>query len=272
MTIYISDLDGTLLNGDAELSEYTIKTLNAMIAGGINFTVATARTPATAFRILAPLTLRLPIVLMNGVLIYDTEQRRYIKVNKLAPETVASVVVTMRDFEITGFMYELSGGEFMTYHESLEKEPLRDFVEQRIAKYNKAFRHTEGFENISRDDIIYFTLLDTYERLRPVLDALESQPGLNHTFYPDTYRPGLWYLEMFSPAASKQSAVDYLRETPGYERVVGFGDNLNDLPMFAACDVKVAPENANPEVKAAADCICGGSDSDGVVRWLEGNL
>jgi len=63
----------------------------------------------------------------------------------------------------------------------------------------------------------------------------------------------------------------YLWETYGFERIVDFGDNLNDLPMFAACDVKVAVENANPDVKAAADYICGANNNDGVVKWLEEN-
>ena len=41
-TLYISDLDGTLLNPNAELSAYTKDTLNRMIADGLCFSVATA--------------------------------------------------------------------------------------------------------------------------------------------------------------------------------------------------------------------------------------
>jgi len=86
--------------------------------------------------------------------------------------------------------------------------------------------------------------------------------------YEDIYNQGLWYLEVFNELASKKSAVEYLRETFGYERIVGFGDNLNDLPMFEACDVRVAVENARAEVKAAADHICAANHDDGVVKWL----
>ena len=215
--------------------------------------------------------LRLPIVLMNGVLIYDMKRKHYIQVNNLAPKTVAEIINTLRQFEITGFMYELKDGELMTYHESLEEKPLRDFVEERISKYYKTFRHTDGFDQISSENVIYFTLLDRRERLIPVYDALSSQIDLKLTFYEDNYRPGFWYLEIFSDKASKQNAVDHLREVYNFGRIVGFGDNLNDLPMFAACDVKVAAGNAKPEVKAAADYICDTNDNDGVVRWMEEN-
>jgi len=53
-----------------------------------------------------------------------------------------------------------------------------------------------------------------------------------------------------------------------FECVIGFGDNLNDLPMFAACDIKIAVKNAIPVVKAAADYICDTNSNDGVVKWI----
>ena len=267
-TLYISDLDGTLLNKSAELSEYTIKTLNTLIAGGLSFTVATARSPATAGKILENLELRIPIVLMNGVLIFDIDDNRYIKIYKLQPETVAMVNRTLKSHDTTGFVYELKNGELSTYYESLERKPLRDFVEERAVRYNKTFRHTGSFEQISHDHIIYYTLIDLPERLQPVYDALATQSGLNMAMYADNYSRDLWYLELFSADASKQNAVSFLRETYGYDKIVGFGDNLNDLPMFKACDISVAVGNAKPEVSSAADYICDTNENNGVAKWL----
>ena len=270
--LYVSDLDGTLLNRDAELSRYTTVMLNGLLANGLNFSVATARTLASTRIILANLSLHFPIILMNGVLIYDLEKQCYIKAYTLSPESVTMVIRTLRLFDITGFMYELNNEELVTYHECLEQKPLRDFVKERITRYNKTFQHAEGFSFISPENIIYFTLLDTHDRLKSIHDALIAIPGLSLTFYKDNYSPDLWYLELFSDKASKENAVIYLRDTYGYNRVVGFGDNLNDLPMFAACDIKIAVENANPEVKAAADYICDTNDNDGVAKWIEKNL
>lgn len=270
-TLYISDLDGTLLNKSADLSGFTTGALNTMIAGGLCFSIATARTFATVGKILADVTIHLPIILMNGVLIYDMESQRYIQINALAPETAAAVIAALKTFEITGFMYELRDGVLMTYHESLEQKPLRDFVEERVTRYKKSFSHIDSFSAAPLEHIIYFSLLDTQERLRPVHDLLVRQPGLNLTMYKDIYSDGLWYLEIFNGNASKKNAVTHLRTTLGFDRVVGFGDNLNDLPMFEVCDVRVAVRNANPEVKAAADYICGANDEDGVVKWLAEN-
>lgn len=271
-TLYISDLDGTLLNQNAEVSEYTVNALNTMIADGFNFSVATARTAASAFKILDGIQWNIPFVLMNGVLIYCPSQKRYVQIHSLSVKAVREIIAIFKTLCVTGFMYGLKDSKQQTYYESLDRKPLRDFVDERINRYHKKFRQVNSFTDISPENIIYFTLLDTRENIQCVHDALATMTGINYILYKDNYSPDLWYLEIHSDKASKQSGVNYLREMYGYERVVGFGDNLNDLPMFTACDVRIAVENAKPEVKAAADYICGANDNNGVAKWLEENV
>ena len=270
-TLYISDLDGTLLNRSAELSVYTKTTVNSLIAGGLNFTVASARALNSAVRILAGMNLSFPAALMNGVLIYDIARQNYEQIHKFAPESVKALVSAFRETDMTAFMYELKDGEFITHHETLEQQPMRDFVEERIARYRNAFNHTESFESISPENIIFFTLLDTLERIGPVSEAAARIPGISAEMYRDVYNEGLWYLEICHEKASKKNAVTYLRERYGFDRVVGFGDNLNDLPMFEACDIRVAVANAKREIIDAADLVCGANDEDGVAKWLVEN-
>ena len=86
-------------------------------------------------------------------------------------------------------------------------------------------------------------------------------------FYLDVYDDS-WYLEIFSHKASKSNGLRFLREEYGFDEIVAFGDNLNDLPMFEQADIKVAVENARDEVKAAADHIIGTNGEDGVAQWL----
>ena len=47
-TLYISDLDGTLLNSQGKISDYSIKTINNLINEGMIFTYATARSLVSA--------------------------------------------------------------------------------------------------------------------------------------------------------------------------------------------------------------------------------
>ena len=69
--LYISDLDGTLLNTKAEVMPETVRLINEAVAAGAKFSFATARTAVTAVPITSGLNINVPVVLMNGVCVYD---------------------------------------------------------------------------------------------------------------------------------------------------------------------------------------------------------
>ena len=271
-TLYISDLDGTLLNKDAELSEYTIATLNNLIGKGVHFSVATARTAATSVLILERIKINEPVILMNGVLIYDITAKHYIKKEMLEEEKITQILSAMKNLNQTGLMYALSGDELLTYYERIYNDALQNFVNERVRKYNKKFVQIDDFANADTD-IIYFCYMDTNEKIHRLYNEIKTINGLRIEMYQDIYFDGdLWYMEVFNETASKYNAVQFLRKQYGFDKIIGFGDNLNDLPLFAACDECYAVVNAKPDVKEKATAIIGANDEDGVAKWLEDNL
>ena len=269
-TLYISDLDGTLLNRNAELSEYTINSLNKLITNGVHFSVATARTAATSVSMLNRIPINTPIILMNGVLVYDIQTGQYVKKELLEKAKMAQILSVMRRTGLTGLMYALSDDKLVTYYERLDNDALVAFVDERVRKYNKQFTQIDDFATADTD-IIYFCFLDISENIHRLYQEITDTAGLRIEMYQDIYSDDLWYLEIFSDAASKYSAVQFLRRQYGFDKVIGFGDNLNDLPLFAACDECYAVANAKPELKDKATAVVGVNDDDGVAKWLEGN-
>lgn len=268
-TLYISDLDGTLLNSDKELSRYTLDTLNALMEKGLNFTVATARSSASAIKILEDLKLKLPVILMNGVAIYDLQQHKYIKTEVIQGQTASSIICILKEHDISGFMYAISKDTLITYYENLNSKDMQDFYDERVLKYNKTFEQVESFLNKTLDnEIIYFSLIGEYERLAKVLKDLSKLEDIDSVLYRDIYGVNLWYLEIHSINASKYNSTKYLREYCEFDRIIGFGDNLNDLPLFRACDQFYAVSNAVLELKEKATNIIGDNNSDGVARFI----
>lgn len=268
--LYVSDMDGTLLSADATLSGYTTGVLNRLIENGLSFTVATARTAASALHILKPLVLNVPMILMNGVLVFDRARDAYIRVAYLDPAAVSGVIRLLAENGMKAFMYEQTEHMSKVWHEVLDTEPMRAFKSEREKKYYKAFTQTDRLSDVPMEHIIYFTSLGVKSHVLSVRDALSQIAGVEAVVYQDVYSDQ-WFLEVFSASASKKNALLFLKETYGYEYIVGFGDNLNDLPMFEACDYKIAVENAKPEVKSAADELAAVHTKDGVARWLEAN-
>jgi 5-amino-6-(5-phospho-D-ribitylamino)uracil phosphatase len=267
-TLYISDLDGTLLNRQAELSPYSLQTLNQLLDQGLSFSFATARTAASALKILRDVRFRLPVILMNGVIIYDWPKQRVSKVERIDERSLDAILVALQRFGVTGFMYAMEGEQLTTCYTQLSSPLMVDFYEERRQKYYKSFEQVRDFEVMRERGTIYCTLIDSREVLEPIRDFLADVPGLACTMYKCIYAADAWYLEIFSANASKENAVRELRQRFQFDRVVGFGDNLNDLSLFRACDVKYAMRNAQAELKAAADAVIGTNDEDSVARFL----
>lgn len=269
-TLYISDLDGTLLNSSAEISSETQKMINRFISEGGYFSVATARTVATAVPITQNIAVNVPVVLMNGVCIYDTVKKEYVKIENIPFESLTEALSILHGFDLSGFMFSINGNVLDTYYENLNSEHAREFYEERTRKFGKLFIKTDDFLKCTDKNIVYYSVTDRYEVLTEVYHALRNIRDIHIDFYRDVYREEYWYLEISSSHASKYNAVNYIRNKYGFDRIIGFGDNLNDLPLFRACDESYAVENAKEEVKNAASGIIPSNNNNGVALKICG--
>jgi len=271
ITLYVSDLDGTLLSNDARITDKTLNILNSLIDNGLHFTVATARSIASVKYILKDLKLKLPIILMNGVCIYDPVKKQYINIETFSREDLRLLINLITEYDLKGFMYTIKNEELVTYYEDLNNKALKDFHDERVKNYNKPFNKIDKFSSLMDEPVIYFVLLDRKENLNHIYRLTENLPNINSVFYKDNYSDDMWYLEIFSQRASKYHAMQFLRNSLSINYIIGFGDNHNDLSLLKACDKFYAVENAVEELKLKADGIIGKNTEDGVALWLKQN-
>ncbi len=239
-TLFISDLDGTLLNSNAKVSENTVRIINGLIEKGVYFTVATARSQRTAIPMTENININVPRVLMNGTVIYSPDNIKY---HSIPEKSVSEISALYNKHNLKGTMFEMIN--------------------------NKLIVH-ENISITNKENPIYITANNNYDILFPLERDIDKLDNISHTFYEDTYT-GKWFLEIFSDKATKANAVKYLRQEYNFDRIVCFGDNLNDITMFQESDLRVAVANAKPELKKLADFITLSNDDDGVAVWLEKN-
>ncbi len=271
-TLYISDLDGTLLQPNVTLSGNTVKILNQLIGKGMLFSVATARSIASVKPILQEVNVTVPVILMNGVCIYDLKKEEYIKVETLPQSSILKLMEVIREFNLKGFAYTIKNGVMSTYYEDLDSPALRSFYQERVDLYQKRFTQIDDFTLLSDEPLIYFSLLDHYEKLEHIYNKVKAIPDLNCVFYKDNYSPDLWYLETYHKTASKYHGVQFLRSYLNLDKVVCFGDNRNDFPLFEASDHRIAVKNAVPDLLTKADQVIGSNAEDGVAVWLKNQI
>ena len=267
-TLYISDLDGTLLNRNAELSPFAVDGLRELSRKGVFFSVATARTAATVAAMLAPVGVNTPAVLMNGVCTYDLSKDEYVNVEYINAFAKDSAMQIIAAHGLSGFWYCIEDGKLSTYYENTDSPDAKLFIEERQRKYNKPFFKVDSFMSLAERGLVYYSISDETEKLEPAVNQLKEVSGLRVEYYRDVYNPRHSYLELCSPKASKNSAVMGIKKMYGFEKAVGFGDNYNDIPLLEACDEFYAVSNAVEELKSRSTAVIGANTEDAVVHWL----
>ena len=142
-------------------------------------------------------------------------------------------------------------------------------------EYYNSRKHTLGLNihRVERYEIpdglspVFVSICDIYEDLSRIAAEIDRIPELSYSFYKDTYTE-YWFLEVFNAKASKADGLRIVKEYVGAQKAVAFGDNMNDLPLFEAADLKCAVENAVDVLKQQADVIIGPNDSDGVAKFI----
>lgn len=272
--LFVSDLDGTLLTPDAKLPTGAADRINALTQNGVMITYATARTIRSVSFILGDIDFTAegsaPVALMNGVLVRDMKKGSYIRSAVLPSDIAEKVYSAVKAVKgLDPFIYAvdnsapINGDPLATYYFSVTGKIMQDFMDERIERFGKPFIKISSLSEIC-GDIVYFAVLGDEEKIRRAAAEAQKLSSVHLTYYRDAYSENVWYLEIFHESASKKHAVQFLRKYTGAGRVIVFGDNLNDLPMFEEADLSVAVENAAPQVKEAADFI-----TDDVVSFIE---
>lgn len=267
-TLYITDLDGTFLNEKGVVSEESRRVVNTLSEKGLLFSVASARSIMTAGELLRGLQINAPVVLMNGVFLFDIQKAQVVSFHEIAHDAFEAVVACFRQNGKSPMLWLYGDdGLLSVQYTQLELQVNRDFYEKRKDSFEGRFKMVDRLSAPQGQHAVYINLVDTFEALRPIAEALKSLEDVSFAFYADTYTE-YWFLEVYSAQASKANAALELKTLVNADRITAFGDNLNDLTLFSVADEAYAVENAVPEIKAAANAILESNRADGVAKFL----
>ena len=268
-TLFISDLDGTLLGSDSRLSAKSIDLLNDSIAKGVLFSVATARTPATVSRLLADVDCRIPLIVMTGAAVWDRNRNQYIHACFHRESTARLLLSIYREYGLSTFIYTLGeDNRIHIYHIGKLSDLERKFMAERSDTPYKIFHIPDDGDSdipeVCFGRILLFYSMRPTAEVKRVHDIIKDHTDLRAVFYHDIFGDEIALMEVFSPDASKANAVRILARSLGADRIVAYGDNVNDLPILEIADDSVAVENAVDAVKDVASRVIGPNTADSV--------
>ena len=265
--LYVSDLDGTLMRNDETISAYTERTLNKLIGEGLAFTYATARSVESARTITGGLKLKLPVVTRNGTVLADNSTGRHLEKALFTEDEVRLLKELLPELHEYGFVSCFIGDEMIkTYIPGKHTPGMEKYL--RKNEHDPRLRQAADFDSLFCGQPGYVTLIDDREKIAPIYERVRDYPGWECLFQKDTYWDEYW-LEICPQNCTKARAILKLKETFGFEKLVVFGDSVNDLSMFRSADESYAVANALEELKEAATAVIGSNEEDAVADFLK---
>ncbi len=270
-TLYISDLDGTLLASNSRLSEKNYQRLLKIIDDPkINFTFATARGMHSVKKIFPDLPLKLPCIAGNGAFIRELKSGKIINAFFLKKKDKEDLQAYLDPMDLTPIYYIIEEEtEKILWHTGEESEGTKHYFNRFNNRTNLYPLDKKTLkEKLNERDVFCINIIDSHEKLKSLYEHLKAKNKYYLVFYQELYRPE-WWLCIYPKETSKGNAALLLKKMFGFDELVVFGDEKNDIPLFEIADKCYAVENAIPQLKEIATDVIASNDDSGVLHFLE---
>ncbi|CAN7157078.1 Cof-type HAD-IIB family hydrolase [Rossellomorea sp. LjRoot5] len=279
ITFIATDMDGTLLNENQEISEANKQAILDAQEQGIEVVVATGRSYEEARYVIQEAGISCDIVCANGAevrnkqgdIIYQAgiESTRAREIAAVLNETgIYFEIYTdqgtyTEDYEMG---VELIVNIFTTANPGVSEEQVRQAARERFEKGH--IKLVEDYGVLFADDsqLVYKFLVFSFDekQLQEANEKLSELTGIAIS------SSGKENIEVNSLEAQKGVALEKLLKDKGLspEHAMAMGDNLNDLSMMKVVGRPVAMGNALEQIKDFCPFITATNKEDGVAKAI----
>lgn len=222
-TLFVSGVDGILVDKNNKISAFSKVELNRMIDDGLKFTLSTMRTPASLIEPLSDIHFKYPVIVMDGAALYDVKKSEYVKEYVISGESSTELIKLMKLNKMHPHINVIIDDTLLIYYEDMDDKVNNDLINKlRMSPYrNYIKREFPGDENV-----VYFMLLDHSEKIDTFALILKTN-GYYDRFkilkYQSEEYEGYSYIKIYNKNASKDRMLKYLRDKYEIDNVLTFG-------------------------------------------------
>ncbi|WP_276497619.1 Cof-type HAD-IIB family hydrolase [Pontibacter litorisediminis] len=263
-----TDIDGTLLNSERQLSQRTIDTFRSLDKD-VPMILASSRMPSAMRHLQEELgILHHPLICFNGGYVL------YFEDGKTEPLQLDSVQIQPALCQIIHDFTANTAIHVSLYEQDNWYAPTLDYWAQREQRITKVSPQVAELAPILQRWQQAETGAHKVMCMGPAdeIDALQQELHSNYADQVHAYHSKDTYLEIAPRAISKATALELLLKARfgiGMQEVMAFGDNYNDIHMLQEVGLGIAVANAREEVKAVANEVTLKSTEDGVAVAIE---
>lgn len=222
--LFVSAFDDTLMQENNRLSGYSKVELNRMIADGANFTISTEQTPASLMEFFAGLNFNLPVIAMNGAVLYDISRNKYIHKIPLGRDIIDGIR-NLLDAEGAGCFYNtLIQDTLLIYFADFKNMAMQELYRDLRKNPYRNYVYGQLPDNVK---ILYLYIIDDSAKITRLIKALKESTVSDKirlvTGREEKYS-GQSYLKIYSYDATRQNMIAYLRQIINAKAAVTFGN------------------------------------------------
>jgi Cof subfamily protein (haloacid dehalogenase superfamily) len=268
-TLYISDLDGTLLNNNGKLSAYSIETINEIINNGICFSFATARSLTSASRVTNGLITNLPVITKNGIFIENVCSKERLHSLSFSDEEKLFLREALEKYSIYPLVHGyVNGVEKKSWLVNKESEAIKNEINS--WKKEPRLRPVDTPDDLYCGELFHINCMGNKNDLKDIYNYLLGSNKFNCLLQKEYYSEYYW-CEILPKNATKGNTTLVLKDLLKCDKIISFGDEINDIAMFKISNECYAVENGKEELKKYATGIIESNENNGVAKWLKEN-
>lgn len=256
--LVVSDVDGTLLDDNKELTPGAPGAVQRLYRAGIRFTIASARPPRMVRDLVSKLQVREPFACFNGALYMDPNEV-VLQELRMAPEAAQPVAdfIVRHGFDLwvwtdTDWYVSNPTGPHVAHHEDQMGRKATLLPTRNVSQF-KVLKLVGVSEN--------------HEALAQA-EAELKEPGSSSI---SATRSSPYYLDVTDARANKGEVIVNLSKMLGIpaERIATIGDMNTDTLMFCKSGISIAMGNATDDVKAQAKYVTKSNEENGFAYAMD---
>ena len=232
--LFVSGIDDTILNSGSRLTPYNKVELNRLIENGANFTISTIRTPASVREALEGVNLKLPIIAMDGAVLYDMEENSFLMKYQMSDSQADKMSTFLDDMGITYFTNTVVDDLLVIYYQNLENEAEQGIYE----RYRKSpYRNYVKVEHPICSNVVYFLVIEKKEKTEQLYQQLMEQEWVSdfRIVLADSMNyPGYAHIKIYHKQATREHMLQNLEALLDIEKTVTFGSIEGKYDVFIA--------------------------------------
>ena len=232
--LFVSGIDDTILNSGSRLTPYNKVELNRLIENGANFTISTIRTPASVREALEGVNLKLPIIAMDGAVLYDMEENSFLMKYQMSDSQADKMSTFLDDIGITYFTNTVVDDLLVIYYQNLENEAEQGIYE----RYRKSpYRNYVKVEHPICSNVVYFLVIEKKEKTEQLYQQLMEQEWASdfRIVLADSMNyPGYAHIKIYHKQATREHMLQNLEALLDIEKTVTFGSIEGKYDVFIA--------------------------------------